>query len=291
MTATATDFFFHNMGRYEMLDHEQICKLSVIVQAWQQHPNGPDNAPTLVRLRGKAARDKMVRHNLRLIVHIWKKNYATRLPNNHPGLPDAFQGAAVDLTRAAEKYEASKSKFSTYAATWIHKGMKSYLAGEDRLVRIPLNNVHMIKAAQALISRAKMEGRPVPSSEQLVAELAKTRRNVPKAEVLAEWLEAYHRTDAISYDSPVQGQEDEGMSLCDTLTDERSVDSDDDVDALERAISFLGEQEQHVISRRYFSRKNSTLKEIAPALKVSESQVSVIEHRAIESLRNLAGVN
>ena len=290
MPNTATDFFFENMGRFEQLEHDQHVKLAEIVQAWQQHPDGPKSAPYMVRLKGKAARDKMVRHNLRLIVHIWRNNYATRLPIHHPGLADAFQSAAIDLTRAAEKYVPSKSKFSTYAGTWIHKGLKSYLAGEDRLVRIPSNNVHLIKAAQSLISRAKMEGRPVPTAEQIVEELGKTRRNVPKAGVMAEWLKAYHVTDAMSYDVRVGTSDSDSTTMGDMIRDDRPG-QDDDADAVRRAIKFLGDQEREVISRRYFAAKPELLKDLGQELGVSESQVHVIERRAIDSIRNLAGVN
>ena len=76
----AVDFFMNNMGRYELLDHKVICALAETVQAWQTHEDGPDNAPFLVRCRGKAARDKIVNHNLRLIVHIWQRNYSRLLP-------------------------------------------------------------------------------------------------------------------------------------------------------------------------------------------------------------------
>ena len=290
MSNTATDFFFDNMGRFEQLDHDHHIKLAIIVQAWQQHPDGPESAPYIVRLKGKAARDKMVRHNLRLIVHIWRNNYAARMPINHPGLVDAFQSAAIDLTRAAEKYVPSKSKFSTYAATWIHKGLKGYLAGEDRLVRIPSNNVHLIKAAQALISRAKMEGRTVPTSEEIVEELGKTRRNVPKADVMATWLKAYHATDAMSYDVQIGTSDSDSTSMCDMIRDDRAQ-SDDDADAVRRAIKFLGDQEREVISRRYLAAKPELLKNLGKEMGVSESQVHVIERRAIDSIRNLARVN
>lgn len=292
MTRTATDFFFSNMGRFELLEHDQIEALANIVQAWQQHPQGPDAAPTLVQLKGKAARDKMVRHNLRLIVHIWRKTYSDRLPSHHPGLADALQSAAIDLTRAAEKYQPAKGKFSTYATPWIHKGLKGYLAGEDRLVRIPTNNVHLIRAAIAIDSQARAEGRRPLTAVELVAELKKTRRNVPTAETLAEWLSAYMRTDAISYDAPTNGSnQDENRTLCDLIADESTVDIDDDMDAVRRAVDFLNHQERVVITRRFLSKTVAKMKEVGDELNISESQVQVIERRAISAIRNLARVD
>ena len=107
-TATSTDFFFEQMGRFQLLDDATTMELANKVQAWQQHPNGPDFAPIQIRLHGNAARDKLVRHNLRLVVHIWKSSYQGRLSISNPGLIDALQTASMNLVRAAEKFTAKR---------------------------------------------------------------------------------------------------------------------------------------------------------------------------------------
>ena len=287
MSGNATDYFFNNMGRFQLLEHDQICKLAALVQAWQTSPN----PSYLVKLRGKAARDKIVRHNLRLIVHIWRNNYESRLPIRHPGLLDAFQNCAIDLTRAAEKYQPSKAKFSTYAAPWIHKGFKYFLANE-RLVRIPTNNVHLIKAAQAMIARARMEGRDLPTTEEMVAELGATRKNVPSAQTLEGWLYAASITDAVSFSTSTNDDVD-GDTLGDRIqaqVDERGDDHDRD-EVLE-AMKFLSEREQQFIRKRYMSGRHlSRIEDCASSMGVSRSTGHNIEKSAIESIRNLIGVN
>ena len=136
-TTTAVDFYFQSMSRFQVLEADEVIELSRKVQAWQQFEGGPDAATPLVKRYGIAARDKLVRHNMRLVVKVWKDNYATRVTSKDAGLADMLQRATCDLIRAAEKYDASKGhKFSTYAITWIHKGMKDYLACEQRAVRI-----------------------------------------------------------------------------------------------------------------------------------------------------------
>lgn len=286
--SSAVDFFFENMSRFEQLEHDQICRLADVVQTWQQHANGPDNAPYLVKLKGKAARDKIVRHNLRLIVHIWRKSYSNRLHSRHAGLMDAFQSAAIDLTRAAEKYQPSRSKFSTYAATWIHKGLKGYLSGEDRLIRIPSNNVHLIRAALTLIHDAQIDGRKRPTCEELVEELSKTRRNVPKPEVLKSWLDSYQQTNAVSYDQKT-GLDGED-SMIDFLADETSTPDDVATDIAD-ALNFLTDQERTIIEKRYLSRKPVRFSDIGDQLGISSSRAHQIEARALTALRNLSRVN
>lgn len=286
MPKSAADFFFDNAGKFELLEHDQICELARIVQKWQADPQG---CSTVTALRGKAARDKMVRHNLRLIIHVWRKSYSARLTPTHPGLVDAFQCAAIDLTRAAEKYVPSKSKFSTYAAVWIHKGLKGYLSKEDRMVRIPDNNFYLVKPIQAMIVRARLEGRPMPTWEEIAAELSKTRRNVPSPETLKTLVHAFGITEVASLDMKV-GSAESDTSLVEMLADPNCA-ADDDAEAVSRAVKFLSDQEREVISSRYYSANPQMFKDLGARLGVSESQAQLIERKAIDSIRNLARVN
>ena len=285
MSNSALDFFFNNAGRFELLEHEETCKLAKIVQAWQSDPEGCDN---LTRIKGKAARDKMVRHNLRLVIHIWRKNYSTRLPHNHPGLLDALQQASIDLVRAAEKYEPSKSKFSTYAAVWIHKGIKQYIFGDDRLIRIPANNVHIIKAAQRLICEARRAGLPQPTSEQMVEELSRTRKHVPTPKILAELIKAERAPDAMSADQSVSN--DNGKStLLDLIRDENGGDTQ--LVEVREAMKFLNDQEREIINSRYFVTKMENLIPLAKRMGMPTRKCSEMEKSALQSIRNLVAVN
>lgn len=286
MPKSALDFFFDNAGRYELLEHDETCKLASIVQAWQADPEGCDN---LTRIKGKAARDKMVRHNLRLVIHIWRKNYSARLPHNHAGLLDALQQASIDLVRAAEKYQPSKSKFSTYAAVWIHKGMKQYIFSDDRLIRIPSNNVHIIKAAQRLICDARRAGLPTPTPEEMVEELSRTRKHVPSAKALTELLKAERITDATSVDRKVSQCSKDKSTLVDLIRDDKGIDPQ--LVEVQEAMRFLNDQEREIIKSRYFVAKTENLIPLAKRMGMPTEKCSAMEKSALQSIRNLVAVD
>lgn len=289
--ATSLEFFFQQMGRFERLDQATTTALAAAVQAWQGHPAGPDAAPMRVRIKGQAARDKLVRHNLRLVVHIWRNSYSLKLPVQHPGVTDALQTAAMNLVRAAEKYSPARgTTFSTYAAAWIHKGLRDYLTDEERLVRIPANSFHIIKAASAIICRARALGEPIPTAQQLVDELRLTRKHVPTATSLAQWLDAALKTDARSLDARVGRLEEEGGTLIDSVADPASAEADEQLERVHEAMEFLSDVERTVLSKRYLGKGVVRHAVIARQVGLSRSRVQQIEQQAIHAIRNLAGL-
>jgi RNA polymerase primary sigma factor len=289
--ATSLEFFFQQMGRFERLDQATTIALAAAVQAWQGHPAGPDAAPMRVRVKGQAARDKLVRHNLRLVVHIWRNSYSLKLPVQHPGVIDALQTAAMNLVRAAEKYSPARgTTFSTYAAAWIHKGLRDYLTDEERLVRIPANSFHIIKAASAIICRARALGESIPTPQQLVDELRLTRKHVPSATSLAHWLDAALKTDARSLDARVGRLEEEGGTLIDSVADPASAEADEQLERVHEAMEFLSDVERTVLSKRYLGKGVVRHAAIAKQVGLSRSRVQQIEQQAIHAIRNLAGL-
>lgn len=63
-------------------------------------------------INGRAAKQRMVQSNMRLVISI-----ARKYSNVGVGLQDLVQEGSIGLSRAAEKFEPSKGfKFSTYAS-------------------------------------------------------------------------------------------------------------------------------------------------------------------------------
>lgn len=291
MSNTAVDLFFDQMSRFKVLGEEEVINLSRKVRTWQDHEQGPEKAPRSTRLVGLAARDKLVRHNLRLVVRVWKDNYYARLNFNAPGLADALQDGAMGLVRAAEKYNASTGhKFSTYAITWIHKGFRDYFATEERMVRIPSNNYYLARTAIAMQNKAVRAGLPRPSIEQTHAEMSETRRNMPSARTLQDWMESYAATLPRSFSDPIG----EDASLGDLIADSKTDELPEDVVA-ERgryAMQFLTKFERDVLEKR-FNRKRGSIghKRVAQVLKSTEEKVRMAEEKAIARVRAIAAVD
>lgn len=113
---------------YQPLAASTVLQLARRIQRWQQWPGGPGAAPPAVAKSGSRARDHLVRHNLRLIVHTWGRMAV-------PGAPsaDAFQEAAIQLQRAAERFDPCRGiTFATYATPWLRS---AFLAHHDATIR------------------------------------------------------------------------------------------------------------------------------------------------------------
>ena len=67
-----------------------------------------------------AARDRLIRHNLRLVAHIAKKYYAADTPE------DLISTGSIGLIKAVNTFDPARGiKFSTYASRCIENAMLS----------------------------------------------------------------------------------------------------------------------------------------------------------------------
>ena len=288
--ASAVDQFFNTMGRFDLLAKDEVIELSRKIQAWQQHPNGPEACPPITKRIGVAARNKLVRHNLRLVVKVWNGSYRTRMPARAAGLPDMLQMGAKDLVRAAEKFDATTGyTFSTYAVNWIHKGMKDYLGGEDRTIRMPTNTYFLVKAAMLIQVSRTGEGLAPFTMEELIEEMAKTRRrkNLPSPQQMGEWLDAYTQTNARSFSEMVGDDRELGDLIAVTTLNDESADPV--LRETRKAMGYLTEFERTVIETKYFRKRGTTQKVghtyVGRVLKASVEDVDNAEARAFKRIK------
>ena len=170
-----------------------MLELARLIQRWQHHPGGPDQAPRAIRKRGQRARDQLVRHNLALVAFSWRQHHS-QLSADDPATADALQEGALNLLRAAEKFDPARGyRFSTYASFWIHRGLRRSCERDRRNIAFPRDQAALVLKAQRLNEEVlQCRGRQ-PSLRWLAAQLSTAKRVIQPAH-LGALLRSWHDT-------------------------------------------------------------------------------------------------
>src|SRR6266540_3231708 len=168
--------------------------------------------------RGKAARMRFIRANLRLVVSIARKYQGQGLP-----FLDLVQEGNIGLMRAVELFDWRRGfKFSTYATWWIRQAITRAIADRGRQIRLPVHVHDQIrKLRRTFVQFSQKMGRdPTPH------ELAQTL--VLPVDEVERLLEA-ERREPVSLQAPVG----EDTELGDLLEQEEELSP---LDAVEDAM-------------------------------------------------------
>jgi RNA polymerase primary sigma factor len=261
MTTDSLQLFLNEAGRYPLLTAAEEVELAKLIE------------------RGdKAAKDRMVNSNLRLVVSIAKKYQGHGLP-----LIDLIQEGILGLIRAVEKFDWRRGfKFSTYATWWIRQAVQRGVANKSRTIRIP---VHIVEREQK-IARAEREltlKLERPPTDEEVAKVAKLDlKHVKETRAAARTVASLDR--AIGEESDTAFGD---LVAHDTGNVEEEVVVALGDDALHRAIRTLPPREQEIVRMRYGldpEQEPKSLEEIGRRLGITRERVRQIEAQALQRL-------
>jgi RNA polymerase sporulation-specific sigma factor len=228
-----------------------------------------------VRQGDEDAKEQIVKENMGLIWSIVKK-----FNNRGCEAEDLFQIGAIGLLKCIDKFDLNYNvKFSTYAVPMIMGEIKRFLR-DDGLIKVsrPLKEI-ALKARYAEDSLSKKNGR-----QPTISELACALEVTPEDLVMA--LDAGREVESL-YATVHQG-EGAPVLLIDKLDQDATSDAGMiDKIALKQIIGKLKPKERQIIFLRYFQDKTQT--EIARTVGVSQVQVSRIEKRILEMIRENFG--
>ena len=165
----------------------------------------------------KAAKEKIVRANLRFVVNVAKK-----YQNHGLDLVDLISEGNIGLLTAIERFDVSKGfHFISYAVWWIRQSILKAVCEKSRAIRLPLNRsnelVRIEHAGKAVAGNKTEEQSIKEIAEMLGMESSHVR------EMLAISKEM------ISLDASVGNSSDDSACFGDFVEDERYENPDEHV--------------------------------------------------------------
>lgn len=263
-------------GRFPLLTPTQETLLGRQVREWLDHP---DPVPPAVERRGKRARERFVRANLKLVISFAEKYRS--VPRQYED--DLIQAGNMGLIKAVERFDPARGyKFSTYAYWWIRQGIHAFLEHHGRCIRLPTTHSAQYTKIQTAILDLTAQLNRKPSRREIADHLGWTVETLERIST--------RPVATLSLDQPNLSSDDSVIS--DAIADPAGalmdgVESAEELDQLLAAICMLDSRAQRIMIDQFLSPVPSTVHQLARAEKVTRDTIRAIVNRSILQLRQI----
>jgi len=229
----------------------------------------------------KAARDHMIKANLRLVVKIAMDYKDFGLP-----LLDLISEGNIGLIKAVERFDPRKGgKLSTYAAWWIKQSIKRALANQSKTIRLPVHLVDKISKMRRVGMKLQEELGREATDEELADELDMTAARVRQMRLAA--------IRPASLDAPIG--DDDSNNFSDVVEDENATSPYDNLEdktvtgMLQDMVKHLDARESTILRYRFGldGGPEKTLEEVGVKFGVTRERVRQIQNLALRKLRKM----
>ena len=216
-----------------------------------------------------AAGERLITDNTGLI---W--SVARRFLGRGAEADDLYQLGCLGFIKAVEGFDpAFGTQFSTYAVPKIAGEIRRFLR-DDGAVKVSRSIKEQASAIKAMRSNLAAALGREPTVQEIARQTGFTPEQIALAENATAGTESIHKQTG-----------EDGFSLENILTDTESEEKMVERIALRQAVEKLPERERTVIRLRYFH--SLTQDRTAKVLSVSQVQISRIEKKALQKLREL----
>ena len=281
--------YLNEIGRHRLLTADEEITLARKVQRWIELKGIEENERPLtpsekreVRL-GMKAKERMIVHNLRLVVNVAKK-YTKLLRNNGLAFEDLIQEGTLGLDRAVELFDPTKGyKFSTYSYWWIRQGITRAIYTKDRVVRVPQHMLEKLQKATNFKRDHMQEHGYEPTIRQIAEHVEMTPQDYAN---LVARTNTHRSLDSLA--------KEDGSPLIDLLPDESEANllmveaSKEEVfEQLQLAFFRLTDRERNVVSACYGldGKEPKTRAELGREQSVSRESIRQLEAKGINKLK------
>jgi len=239
-----------------------------------------EEAATLAAKGDKAAKNKLIRANLRFVVNVAKKYQNQGLP-----LADLISEGNIGLINAIERFDVTKGyHFISYAVWWIRQAILKAICEKSRMIRLPLNRANELVQIEKVRKELGGAGR-----DSEIAEIA--RQLDMDQDHVADLINISR--DLISLDTPIYDEKD--SSLLSDFVEDRGYKPPHEVvvdkalrEEINQVLNTLSQKEADIIQYRFGlnGRRPMSLKEIGSRYKLTKERIRQIEKKALKRLQH-----
>jgi RNA polymerase primary sigma factor len=225
----------------------------------------------------QAARDHMVRANLRLVVSI-----AQQYTGKGLSLADLIEEGNLGLLHAVTRFDPDRNtRFSTYATFWIKQAIRQGVIKTGATIRLPNYMVQLLSKWRQATARLYDEFGRAPTPEEVAGHLRLSKR---RFQFVQQALQVNNAT--IQFDNDGTGLTLDDLPHGDGDTTDDEPEQREDVSRVRTVLETMDPKQATVLRMRFGldDHEPQTLRQIGSRLGLSSERVRQIERAALDKL-------